>query len=117
RPAGRTQEVSQPHAAGGEGRGKKLHLAVGDVRSTHERVSFYFSLGSSASLTPSPKNTNESMVTAMAIDGNTQRCQYERMYCRPSPTICPHDGMGGLMPTPMSDSAASVKIASGMPNV
>src|SRR5438094_692449 len=57
------------------------------------------------------------MVTAMAIDGNTQRCQYERMYCWPSPTICPHDGMGGLMPTPMKDSAASVKIASGIPKV
>src|SRR5258707_13693978 len=57
------------------------------------------------------------MVTAMAIDGNTQRCQYERMYCWPSPTICPHEGVGGLMPTPMNDRAASVKIASGMPKV
>src|SRR5436190_2020183 len=57
------------------------------------------------------------MVTAMAIDGNTQRCQYERMYCWPSPTIWPHEGVGGLIPTPMNESAASVKIASGMPNV
>ena len=57
------------------------------------------------------------MVTAMAIAGNTQRCQYERRNCWFSPTICPHDGVGGLMPTPMNDSAASVKIASGMPKV
>src|SRR5882724_10658522 len=39
------------------------------------------------------------------------------MYCCPSPTIWPHDGVGGLIPTPMNDSAASVKIASGIPNV
>ena len=41
----------------------------------------------------------------------------ERRYCCPSPTIWPHDGVGGLMPTPMNESAASVKIASGMPKV
>src|SRR3990167_5706084 len=39
------------------------------------------------------------------------------MYCWPSPTIWPHEGVGGLIPTPMNESAASVKIASGMPNV
>ncbi len=31
------------------------------------------------------------------------------MYCCPSPTIWPQDGVGGLMPTPMNDSAASVE--------
>ena len=58
-----------------------------------------------------------SIVTAIAMAGNTHRCQYERMNCCPSPTIWPHDGVGGLMPTPMKDRAASVKIASGMPKV
>ena len=77
----------------------------------------YFSLGSRASRTPSPKKVNESMVTAMAIDGNTQRCQYERRNCWFSPTIWPHEGVGGLMPTPMNESAASVKMAVGIPKV
>src|SRR5215510_11236951 len=80
-------------------------------------VNAHFILGSSASRTPSPKNVNDSIVIAMAMDGNTHRCQYERMNCCPSPTICPHEGVGGLIPTPMNDSAASVKIASGMPKL
>ena len=78
---GDSQEVAPPDTDGGETCCEDLQLAVADTRSTHERVSFYFSLGSSASLTPSPKNVNESIVIAIAIDGNTQRCQYERMYC------------------------------------
>src|SRR5438552_2588822 len=60
---------------------------------------------------------NDSMVTAMAMDGNTQRCQEEDRNCWFSPPSWPQDGVGGLMPTPMNDSAASVKIASGMPKL
>jgi hypothetical protein len=59
----------------------------------------------------------DSIVSAMAMAGNTQRCQYVRRYCCPSPTIWPHDGVGGLIPTPMKERAASVKIAWGIPKV
>src|SRR5262249_7468110 len=108
-----------PDARSGQPRGEQVHLRIGDRGSLHEILlsGCYFILGSRASRTPSPKNVNASMVIAMAIDGNTHRCQYERMYCWPSPTIWPHDGVGGLIPTPMNDSAASVKIACGIPNV
>ena len=46
---------------------------------------------------------NDSIVTPMAMDGKTQRCQYVRRYCCPSPTIWPQEGVGGLIPTPMND--------------
>jgi hypothetical protein len=35
----------------------------------------HFSFGSRASRTPSPRNVNDSIVSPMAMDGNTQRCQ------------------------------------------
>src|SRR5262249_39757434 len=50
------------------------------IRNTHRfhppvKGSAHFILGSRASRTPSPKNVNDSMVIAMAIDGKTQRYQ------------------------------------------
>src|SRR5215470_16015142 len=114
---GHPQEVAAPYPDRAKTRRQQVQLLVRDMRNSHAQSPRYFSLGSSASLTPSPKKVNDSMVTAMAIDGNTHRCQYDLMYCCPSPTICPHDGVGGLIPTPMNESAASVKIASGIPKV
>src|SRR5262249_47356063 len=113
------EEAAPAHADRREAGGEEIQLGIRERprRNPHEQSSCdlrgYFSLGSSASRTPSPKKVNESMVTAMQIAGNTQRCQYERRNCWFSPTICPHEGVGGLIPTPMKDSAASVKIASG----
>ena len=68
------QEVAPADPDGLEALGEEIHLLVWNAHGWCPPVS-YFSLGSSASRTPSPKKVNESMVTAMAIDGNTHRCQ------------------------------------------
>src|SRR5206468_10605496 len=41
---GDPQEVSPPHADGGETRGQKIELAVGDTRNSHERLSLTISV-------------------------------------------------------------------------
>src|SRR4030095_14611232 len=71
------QEVSPAYSDGVETLGEEMQLGVRHSQWRDVRCPpvDYCSLGSSASRTPSPKNVNESMVTAMAIDGNTQRCQ------------------------------------------
>src|SRR4026208_1968442 len=117
--ANHLQEVAPADPDGLEALGEEIQLGVRNSQWRHGVSSCwgYFSLGSRASRTPSPKKVNESMVTAMAIDGNTHRCQWERRDCWFSPSIWPHEGVGGLMPTPMNESAASVKMAVGIPKV
>ncbi len=72
------EEVAPAHAGGTEPLGQQIHLRIGDRGSLHGGLlswDSYFILGSSASRTPSPKNVNESIVIAMAMAGNTHRCQ------------------------------------------
>ena len=76
---GDLEEISTADASGAQALGQQIQLCIGDTRDASSVTSLlrnaYFIFGSSASRTPSPKNVNDSIVTAMAIDGNTQRCQ------------------------------------------
>src|SRR3989449_4726005 len=72
---GDLEELAPADADGPQALREQVDLRIRDPWGLHGSGLLHFSLGSSASRTPSPKNVNDSMVTAMAIDGNTQRCQ------------------------------------------
>ena len=74
------------------------------------RLSTCRSLGSRRSRTQSPRMFSESTVTRIAMPGRIETHQACSMRPRPSATITPHDGVGGGMPTPRNESAASSTI-------
>src|SRR5215468_1919568 len=68
----------------------------------------HLSLGCNTSRTQSEEGEREH-------GHQTRSGQYDRRTVGSLPPSAPNEGVGGLMPTPMKDSAASVKIVSGMP--
>src|SRR5574341_1417089 len=65
------------------------------------------SFGSRRSRTQSPRMFSERTVTRMAMPGRIEIHHACSISPRPSATMTPHDGVGGGIPTPRNESAAS----------
>src|SRR5260370_7229100 len=77
-----------------------------------------FIRGSRTSRKASPPRLNERTVAMMAMPGKTKiHHSPETMYPAPSAVIAPHSLVGGRMPRPIYESAATVRIAKPMPSV
>src|SRR5688500_15933696 len=86
------------------------------VRQRRRRLSQVFIRGSSASRSPSPTNVNASITTEMQMPGMSTAHGLDEKSGKPSLIIWPHDGVGGMMPTPRNDRVASPRIALGTAN-
>src|SRR5471030_169979 len=69
-----------------------------------------FSLGSSASLSPSPNRLNASTVRNIAKLGKIATCGAITISARASLSIAPHSGVGGCAPMPRNERLAAVMI-------
>src|ERR1700733_15208672 len=71
-------------------------------------------LGLSASSRPSPTRLNASTVSNSAVPGKTMYHHAVLKIWEASEIICPQLGVGGLIPTPRNDSAASSRMLVGI---
>src|SRR5690606_29924334 len=71
-------------------------------------------LGSSASRRLSPNTLKASVTRKSAAPGKTRYIGLVRTHSTASLIVRPHDGVGGVTPTPRNDSTASVAIIAGM---
>ena len=74
-------------------------------------------VGSSAIRSPSPTKLIESVVTRIASPGKRLTHQARLSVSRPSESMMPHSGVGGLAPRPRKLSPAAVRMAEATPHV
>jgi pimeloyl-ACP methyl ester carboxylesterase len=87
--------------------GNATEAVISWIKAVTRPAQTWRSFGSSRSRTQSPRMFSESTVTRMAMPGRIETHHACSISPRPSATITPHDGVGGGIPTPRKESAAS----------